>query len=360
VAVIGGGVVGCAAAHFLAAAGASVELFERDEVGSAASGRNSGVLQHPFDRLMAALHHETLRILGDLEGFELDPEPAGVLMLARERSLLEPAAAEITREVPELQPRLLDRGEVAALEPSLAPGLVACRLHTGYPVRPAAVTRALARAAHLRGARFHEHETAWPWLGSGRARGVISGGVRRAAGELLVAAGPWTPELVDPTRAWRPIEPVWGVVAELELAEPPRHVVEEAGIEGVAGGGTAATAIFSAVTADGVTSVGSTFLAARPDPETWTDRLRSAAAAFVPAAADARVTGVRACARPQSLDGRPLVGELPGTHGLWVAAGHGPWGISTGAATGRIAADAILGRERVPAALAVARIPSAL
>jgi len=81
VAVIGGGVVGCAAAHFLAAAGASVELFERDEVASAASGRNSGVLQHPFDRPMAALHHETLRILGDLEGFELDPEPAGVLIV---------------------------------------------------------------------------------------------------------------------------------------------------------------------------------------------------------------------------------------------------------------------------------------
>ena len=43
-----------------------------------------------------------------------------------------------------------------------------------------------------------------------------------------------------------------------------------------------------------------------------------------------RIGRHRVCARPQSLDGRPLVGRVPGIDGLWVAAGHGPWGISTG------------------------------
>jgi glycine/D-amino acid oxidase-like deaminating enzyme len=47
--VIGGGIVGCALAAFLAEGGASVVLYERDEIAAAASGRNSGVLQHPFD-----------------------------------------------------------------------------------------------------------------------------------------------------------------------------------------------------------------------------------------------------------------------------------------------------------------------
>ena len=69
----------------------------------------------------------------------------------------------------------------------------------------------------------------------------------------------------------------------------------------------------------------------------------------------AKVTGVRACARPQSVDGRPLVGEVPGQEGLWMAAGHGPWGISTGPATARIAVDALLGKGEIPAALSVAR-----
>jgi glycine/D-amino acid oxidase-like deaminating enzyme len=44
-----------------------------------------------------------------------------------------------------------------------------------------------------------------------------------------------------------------------------------------------------------------------------------------------------------------------GTDGLWVAAGHGPWGISTGPATGRLAADALLGRASVPPELSAAR-----
>jgi D-amino-acid dehydrogenase len=67
------------------------------------------------------------------------------------------------------------------------------------------------------------------------------------------------------------------------------------------------------------------------------------------------VEGTRACARPQSLDGLPLVGPLAGIEGLWMAAGHGPWGMSTGPATGRLVADALLGRDEVPSELAAAR-----
>ena len=70
----------------------------------------------------------------------------------------------------------------------------------------------------------------------------------------------------------------------------------------------------------------------------------------------ATVVGARACARPPSFDGRPLVGEFPAHEGLWVAARHGPWGISTGPATARIAVDALLGEAEVPTPLSVARV----
>jgi glycine/D-amino acid oxidase-like deaminating enzyme len=77
---------------------------------------------------------------------------------------------------------------------------------------------------------------------------------------------------------------------------------------------------------------------------------------FVPGLRRALVVGARACARPQSVDGRPLLGELPGQDGLWAAAGHGAWGISTGPASARAVADAMLGRAEVPAPLSVARL----
>jgi glycine/D-amino acid oxidase-like deaminating enzyme len=109
------------------------------------------------------------------------------------------------------------------------------------------------------------------------------------------------------------------------------------------------------VAADGSVSVGSTFLAEEPDAATWAGRLRRAGEPYVPALERARVEGARACARPQSLDGRPLVGPAGGIDGLWIAAGHGPWGISTGPATARLAADALLGRADVPAELDASR-----
>ena len=41
---------------------------------------------------------------------------------------------------------------------------------------------------------------------------------------------------------------------------------------------------------------------------------------------------------------------VPGIAGLWVAAGHGPWGISTGPASGRLLADLMDGRMPAPPA----------
>ena len=49
VAVIGGGIVGCALAAFLAEGGARVVLYEREAIAAGASGRNSGVVQDTLD-----------------------------------------------------------------------------------------------------------------------------------------------------------------------------------------------------------------------------------------------------------------------------------------------------------------------
>ena len=342
-AIVGGGIVGCAAAAFLAEAGARVELFEQGQVAGAASGRNSGSIQDPFEPVMRELHSETLDILRELDDFELPREPAGVLVLARERAVVE--------ALPEGE--LLSPAEVRALEPVVAPDLWARRLDTGYPVQPAAATVALARRAHRAGALLHEGRAAWPWVLGGKARGVLAGSEHCAAGSVLVAAGPWTSEVIDPAGAWQPISPVWGVVVEVLMDAPPRHVLEQTGVDALVEG--VPEELFSLVVADGSVSLGSTFLSREPDPAAWAGRLKRAGVPFVPALERAKVERARACARPVSLDGRPLIGQVPGVDGLWVAAGHGPWGLSTGPATGRLTADALLGRAKLPPELAAAR-----
>jgi glycine/D-amino acid oxidase-like deaminating enzyme len=132
-------------------------------------------------------------------------------------------------------------------------------------------------------------------------------------------------------------------------ADPPGHVIEEAeiSIEPDAESDDAGIA-FSLVTADGSTSLGSTFLEAEPEADALVPVLVERGARFVPAIAGARPGPPRVCARPQSADGRPLVGRVPGIDGLWIAAGHGPWGISTGPASGRLIADLVSGRAAAP------------
>src|SRR3970282_2815859 len=89
---------------------------------------------------------------------------------------------------------------------------------------------------------------------------------------------------------------------------------------------------------------GSTFLESEPELAPWVERILQRGASFVPALYEAPITEVRVCARPVALDGRPLIGAVPGIDGLFVCAGHGPWGISTGPGSAHLVADLVLGR----------------
>ena len=352
--MVGAGIVGCALAAFLAEGGASVVLVERDEVASGASGRNSGLVQHPMEAELVPLFAETVGHYRDLgeHGFAFPATPSDVLVLAGDPAELADELALLRREFPELRAEALAPGEPARLEPAVAPELAGMRMETGYTVPPAAATRAFAARARAAGARVVTGSDA-----------ALEDGVLRVAGapvpagSVVVATGPWTPALLDPSGAWRPIVARWGVVAELRLPAAPRRSLEEAGVEMLLAPGADLPPLFSLVTAGGVSSLGSTFLARRPDPDSTVPQLVARGARFVPAVADAPVGPVRSCARPVSQDGRPLLGRAPGHDGVYVAAGHGPWGISLGPASARRVADLVLRDDAVdlPAAFDPAR-----
>jgi glycine/D-amino acid oxidase-like deaminating enzyme len=149
---------------------------------------------------------------------------------------------------------------------------------------------------------------------------------------------------------------VWGVTARVALADPPGRPLEEAGVEAIPSGSDAlAPPLFSLVTADGASVLGSTFDRVRPDADAVVVALLERGARFVPALAGAHVRAVRVCARPVSADGAPLLGPVAGVERLHVATGHGPWGISLGPASARLAAAALLDGAEVPAELAASR-----
>jgi glycine/D-amino acid oxidase-like deaminating enzyme len=360
VAVIGGGIVGCAVAAFAAEDGARVRLYEGWRLAAGASGRNSGLVQHPLDAGLTGLFEASVALYRELgHGFSLPRDPAGVLFVGEDAAALEPVRAAIARDFPELVAEPLAGAELHAAEPGLARDLAAFRLHTGYPVPPAAATEAFAARARAAGAELLEGVAARPEVRAGRVEGVRTDAGIEPAGVVVVAAGPWSSELVDPSGAWQPIAPLWGVNVELRLGLTPRHALEQPGIETLTGEAGLPGTIFSLVTHDGVSALGSTFLADEPDAAALAPVLLERGTRFVPDLPQAAVVSVRACARPLSVDGRPLLGPAGDADGLLIAAGHGPWGVSLGPQSARLVADTALGRYvEIPAALQALRLRS--
>ena len=140
--VIGGGIVGVAAAAHLAETGRQVTLVERAEIAAGASGRNSGVVQRPFDPVLAELHLETLALYRGLEGLSIPSEPAGLLYVTHDVDAAERLSASLAASHPFVGPRFIPPDELRTLEPAIAPGVAACRLDIGYPVGPAEIGRA--------------------------------------------------------------------------------------------------------------------------------------------------------------------------------------------------------------------------
>jgi glycine/D-amino acid oxidase-like deaminating enzyme len=347
--VIGGGIAGCAASALLAEAGADVTLYEREAIAAGASGRNSGLVQHPMDELLVPLYEASLELYAELgHGFVFPVEPSGSLVVSHDGPTVAADREAAAARFPELAPQWLEGAELRAAEPALADGVYAYRLSSGRPIPPAAATRAWAERAREAGAEIRVGVRA-----VARDGGVVADGEHRGADAVVVAAGPWTPEALGAPQSWRPVGPLWGAVAQVRLAEPPRHTIEQAGVETLTGPGDVPESLFSIVTADGASSVGSTFMVAQPDAAALAPLLLERGARFVPALARAPIEQVRACARPLSADGRPLLGPI--ADGRYLLTGHGPWGITLGPGSARLVVDALLSGAEIPAELAAAR-----
>jgi glycine/D-amino acid oxidase-like deaminating enzyme len=309
------------------------------------------VVQHPFDPVLAALYHSTIELYRELSltstSFKLADQPGGMLLVTEREDAARAEATSIGAAFPDLTVDVLDDAALRNFEPALAPGLWACRVDIGYPVWPGASTYAYASLAEERGVTIRMGRAATLSREGDAVGGVVVDGRHISAAKVLVAAGPWSPEVIDPTGSWRPIRPLWGSVVEVELANAPRHVLEQAGIQASIGAAAGEHGPrdhdFSLVSVPGVSVVGSTFLDEEPDPLEWREPILRSAARFVPGILDAPIRGVRACPRPLSADGLPLIGRVPGSANLYICAGHGPWGISTGPGSARLVTDLMVG-----------------
>lgn len=329
--ICGGGVVGASIAYFLARRGAEVELVERTGIACAASGKSGGFLA-----------------LDWCDGTALEA------LARRSFDLHERLPAEIGGDWD--YRRLTAYGgfsgpRVAGGQglPWLA-GTVAIAQTLGTPrtvaqVDPARFTTALARAAEAHGATLRTGEVTGVVRSDGQVRGALVGDLPVEADAVVIAMGPWSRRAA----AWLPLPEVRGIKGHSVVLRTDDGVPAEAlFLEDRGPDGASSPEVYPR--GDGTTYV-CALSSETPVPEDPADvtsdpgaeeRLQAICARLSPVLAEAPVLARQACHRPVTRDGLPLIGEVPGWPGAYVATGHSVWGMLNGPATGEAIAELIL------------------
>ena len=287
----------------------------------------------------AVAEHETLaaeagaarylRRTGWLKLYRTDTSFAGVA------GELELAAKFSIANVP------LDADAALALEPSLAPVFRHAVHWTGAVSvsNPLALTRAYAaRFAALGGLSFSGDARTLHRNGANWRVDTSAGALD--AGNVVVALGPWMKDLLDPLGVKLPLAVKRGYHRHFRArgnggqdnAALSRPVLD------------ADNGYVLAPMEQGIRlTTGAEFAArdAKPTPVQF-DRLMPAARELFPLGEPVE-TQPWMGARPCFADSRPVIGPVPGVGGLWLAGGHGHWGLTLGAVTGRLVTEMITG-----------------
>ena len=393
VAVVGGGVIGLCSAYALARRGATVTVIDRDRCGASTSSGNAGwvtpglaapvpapgvvrqALRWMFDpespflvrpRLDPgflgwgirfwracgeARHTAGLRATLDLarptnelfdameaDGVDFEMHRDGLLYLVRSAEAVESWRAmydELAALGFDGQVELLDREGVRALEPGVADaveaGLIA---RVERHVRPESLVGGLRRALLGRGVRIEESAVVTEIIGMRDGWRIRTAAGAIDADRVVVAAGVWSRELLAPLGLRLPLEAAKGysITAPANGGAPhhPLYLTEiKVGVSPF----------------DGAVRLAGTLELAGLNLDVDHRRVRALsrhAAEYVDGLRPARGAVEWAGLRPITSDGLPVIGEVPGRPGLFVATGHHMLGVTLGPATGEALAPLVL------------------
>jgi glycine oxidase len=346
VAVIGGGVMGCAVALRLAARGVGVTVIERGIPGAEASSAAAGILgpqmeaEAPGPLLDLGLRSRALypalaAELRDATGIDIGYVKSGVLAVALDGA----GAAELTARrawqmARGLRVEPLSVDQLRAAEPNISPDVRgALRFPDDAQVNARELARAFSQAAARAGARFLQGRYVRRVLiQGGAATGVELDGETLSAGAVVVAAGSWSGLVEGAGVPATVVRPARGQLVSIETRPPLfRHVLS------VHGRG------YLVPRPDGTVLAGSTVEMAGFRKEVTVGGLAQIlglAKTLVPALSDAPVTDSWSNFRPYTEDHLPVLGLTP-VRGLALATGHYRNGILLAPVTAEAVASVV-------------------
>ena len=368
--VIGGGIAGTSAAYFLASYGRRVTLLERGDIASEASGVNAGGIgAYGWGHVPGLESHLTmgsLQIFRALQldmGYDIEFRASGAL-----QAIQTTGQYEYSRDnVLSLKSRgytvdLLSTADARAIEPELNPELAGA-VH--FPMRaqadPVKATRAFADAARSEGAEVltgREVTAITPLPGGGYR--IDCPGESHTARQLVLAAGAWCGPLGRMLGIRIPVIPVRGqmwatepltprVFHSISGAESPSHWSAAPGNDPVTPpelthlrGRRVTRHLYGRQTRDGEVIFGGDRELAGYDKSVDAAGIESNlghAREVLPFLGGLSISRTWAGLMPFSLDGRPIIGQLPGMENLYVVSGLASSGFGRGPMAGKLIAD---------------------
>ncbi|GFY86592.1 FAD-dependent oxidoreductase family protein [Actinidia rufa] len=348
VVVCGGGVIGVCTAYFLAKKGAAVTLLEQSSVACAASGKAGGFLAldwcdgGPLSALARASFNLHRSLAQDLDG----PQSYGYrLLTAVSLSITESQTPHHRQNHIPTLPNWVDG-------PARNPRIIGTT-ETTAQVHPQLFTRTLlSKAVADGGVEVLIGKLESVEVEGGEATAVVvEGGRRIGADAVILALGPWSGKLSILSSIFR----VYGLKAHSIVLEP-----KEAGAISphalflsyrMAQGGEAMDPeVYPRPTGEVYICGMSAQVEVPDDPEQVVGNPESIAVLKRVAETvsshlgegEAVVKAEQACFLPCTDDSVPVIGEVPGVKGCYVATGHSCWGILNGPATGAAVAELVL------------------
>jgi sarcosine oxidase, subunit beta len=353
IAIIGAGVTGLSVAFHLAESGADVVVYERSGIGAEASGLQPGGVRRQWSTLVnCLLAEESVAFYRSLSE-RLEPrnlptlEACGYVFLAhspeRLAALADDVALQRTARVPS---QLLTPEEVAAVVPGLDTTTVLGAAYCdedGYFDKPQAVVEAFAEACQRRGVVI-EHAAISAVLAEGSGWTLATNeGQAWSADAVVLATGCDTASLLAPLEI------------DLPIVKQPRYLlysepIQERLLEPLVVSSELRFA--SKQLRNG--RVLASDLGASGDPDeqasVWRANVKEGGRKLLPALEYVTYPVLVEGYYDVTPDHQPVIGQLPGQQGLWLAAGFSGHGFMIAPAVGRILADALI-RERLDSAL---------
>lgn len=351
VVIIGGGVIGCAIQYHLAQLGvANTVLLERDVLGSGSTGRSQAICRmHYSNRITTQLAWQSLQVFADFAarvGGHSGFVRTGYLVVvneADEGGLERNVAMQQELGVPT---SVVSQGNLARMAPMVTlydDERAAWEPNSGY-ADPYQVTVSYAARAREAGARILTRAPAAGIEVQGdRVQAVITvAGERIATDTIIVAAGPWSKQVLAGVGVDVPLIPVRHQVAT--VARPVESVPHHPTV------GDISQSFSFRPDGSNFTTMGFGDDDEQADPDTYPQGLELPQAAIargklarrVPGMADAYYRGGWSGLFTTTPDWHPVLDAVPGTEGLYCAIGFSGHGFKLSPAVGKSVAELVL------------------